>query len=73
MALVHGSNDPIARALCELAGCPRHVQKIEYRSGLGMVTTVTIEYLPDVDGKPYANLGPLLKRFHLVEIGKADG
>ena len=68
MALVTGNNDPIARALCELLGCPKHVRSITYRSAIGEASTVIVEFFADVDGKADPKLGALVKRYRLEEI-----
>lgn len=65
MALVTGNTDQIALALCELLEL-KHVRSITYRAALDEVSTVTVEYFPESNGKPVAL--PVTKRFRLVEI-----
>ena len=68
MAAVKGTNDPIAMELIKLLGCPKNVRRIEYSTGVNEVTTVTVEYFPEIDKDAEETLAPIIKRFRLEQI-----
>ena len=68
MAMVTGDDDPIAMELLKLLGCPKNVKRIEYATGVDQMTTVTVEYFPEVNKEAAKYLAPIVRRFRLEQI-----